>query len=539
MKLRIILGGFLVLLALGVCAVEGGGFLFGKYKPAVTVTNVANEYVLNWSRLPYPAYYEVEVLSRSPSGDEAASPSERIAVYRTWSTSWTINQNFPYRTYWRVSAHGLLRKPLSLYSEPHNLAEIMGTSLEDYHSIKPHPVSEYPAHAPAPSRPLLTWTVVPGAVYYEIEFLTQPPENPNDILPSRHQFFLSREVFTTGYNIDMTKYAFNKAYWRVRALDYYGNPIGVFSNAAEMNVDHDKPQILKPLINCVFNADDMATPLYPAYSWVPIIGAASYEVELLSQPPETAAGTALSQYRVWSKLVDGGDLYDEEARIIPGTYYWRVRGLDEKQRPVSEWSDAGRYVVDLTKGRYAATFGDSITHGGGAISYSPVDWDYSYQTYLSFPVVNLGRSGDTSETMLERFERDVLPFKPRYLIIMGGTNSLRGGTPASSVISDLAALRNKCLANGIRPIFLTLPPINPTFIARAFQEATTPNWQVEFAAVNNFIRKQRYHIDLEPHFVDEEGLLPEHYAIDGLHLDIEGKKLMAQIINANWGRVTK
>jgi len=33
--------------------------------------------------------------------------------------------------------------------------------------------------------------------------------------------------------------------------------------------------------------------------------------------------------------------------------------------------------------------------------------------------------------------------------------------------------------------------------------------------------------------------LPAVYAIDGLHLDIEGKKLMGLIINANWARVTK
>ena len=141
--------------------------------------------------------------------------------------------------------------------------------------------------------------------------------------------------------------------------------------------------------------------------------------------------------------------------------------------------------------------------------------------------------------MADRFEEDVLPVKPRFLLIFGGTNSLRGGTPGADVIRDLQEISAKCIANGIRPIFLTLPPINPAAIERVFQEKTVPNWQDEFAAVNRFIREQRYYIDVEPHFRTADGILADYYAVDGLHIDIEGKKLIAQVINANWGRVTR
>jgi lysophospholipase L1-like esterase len=126
-----------------------------------------------------------------------------------------------------------------------------------------------------------------------------------------------------------------------------------------------------------------------------------------------------------------------------------------------------------------------------------------------------------------------------FLIIMGGSNSLRGGVPGSQVIKELSAIRDKCLVHGIRPIFLTLPPINPQAIRQVFNEETVPEWQKEFAVVNHFIRQQRYHIDLEPYFTDGNQTLPLRYATDGLHLDIEGKKLMAQIINANWASVTQ
>lgn len=531
----------LILLVAAVYAVESTGALgISKFRPHLQADYSGNAYTLTWTRMPYPAYYEVEVLKSPPPGNSSpASPAERVAVYHTWQNQMTFSRIYPFRTYWRVSAHGLFREPLGRYSNYLNLAKVLGISAENFHRLKPAATCQYPESSPASDKPMLTWTVVPGAVYYEIEFLDAPPENPNATEPSEHRVAVSREVFTNGYNADLSNYLRNVIFWRVRALDYDGNPLGVFSDAQETYIDHTKQTTLKPLVSVDFNRNGMATPLYPAYSWVPILGAVKYEVELLNSPPENPNGTTPSKHRIWSTQVTGFDCYDEEPRGNPGTYYWRVIGLDASGEPVGTYSDAGKFVVDLSKGTYAATFGDSITHGGGAVSYSPADWEYSFQTYLSFPNVNLGKSGDTSETMVERFERDVLPFRPKYLIIMGGTNSLRGGVPASKVIEELTIIRDKCLANDIRPIFMTLPPINPSAIWKVFQEDTAPKWRQEFETVNAFIRKQPYYVDLAPYFVDTNNELPDYYAIDGLHPDIPGKKLMGQLINANWTNLTR
>lgn len=513
---------------------------FAEYKPTLSWQKNGNEYVLSWNRLMYPTYYEVEVLTSPPKNNLQEMPEDqRITKYRTWQNNLVVSQNYPFRTYWRVSAHGLFKNLLGKYSNHLNLTKIMGKSTQDVTNLKPSATSIFSPSNPASDTPMLTWTVIPGAVYYEIEFLNAPPENPNSIFLSDHHIYVSREVFTNGYNADLSVYPGSLLYWRVRCLDYDGNPLGVFSDAQEISIDHKLRKPLKPLVNTIFNSNGMATPLYPVYSWIPVFGATKYEVEVMSEPPENPNGIEPSKFQIWSKHITGSDCYDEVARIIPGKYYWRVRGLDENNNPVGVFSDTGEFIVDLNAGNYSATFGDSITHGGGAISYSPADWEYDFQTYLNFPTVNLGKSGDTSATMVDRFDSDVLPFKPKYLIIMGGTNSLRGGTPANEVIQELSTIRNKCILNGIRPIFLTLPPINPVAIDRAFQEETVPNWKLEFTLVNNFIRQQRYYIELTPYFTDEHGELPSHFAIDGLHLDIEGKKLMAQLINANWSKITR
>ncbi|MBP1764656.1 MAG: hypothetical protein H6Q65_1714 [Firmicutes bacterium] len=510
------------------------------YKPSLEIHEDNNEYVLTWSKFPLLVHYEVEVLNAPPNDDKKKMPrSKIIAKYSTWEETITINQNFPFRTYWRVSARGLFNNPIGFFSDAVNLAEVMKVTPKDFAQVKPQILSHFSTVSPASATPMLAWTVVPGAVFYEVELLSQPPENPNDIEPSNYRITFSREVYTNGFNANLRNYAGNHFYWRVRALDFTAAPMGVFSDAGEIVVDRTIQQPLKPLLNITFNQNGMPTPLYPAYAWIPINGASLYEVEITSEPPENPNGTEPSVYRVWSKQVVAFDCYDDEPRITPGTYYWRVRGLDEEGHTVGVFSDAQPFIVDLGKGNYSACFGDSITHGGGAISYSPANWEYSFETYLNFPTVNLGRSGDTSETMVDRFEREVLPFQPKYLIILGGTNSLRGGAAPSQVIKDLATVRDKCIANGIRPIFLTLPPINPEFITRAFNEETVPDWRERFDVVNRFIRQQRYVIDLEPYFLDADRGLPDHFAVDGLHLDIEGKKLMAQIINAHWSRVTR
>lgn len=514
---------------------------FSTYKPLLSVNYDDNQYTLTWSKIPYFAYYEVEVLNKSPgeeSGQKSSPSSYRITKYRTFDNTIKIIQDFPDNTYLRVSAHSLFHKPLGFYSDSVFITDINTESAQA--KFKPVSITSYPQSAPAPNIPLLIWRKLPGAVYYEIEFLSAPAENPNDIMPSRYQISSSREVFTNGYSINLSKYPSNHIYWRVRALNYSGGPMGVFSDIAEIFIDHNLPQVLKPVSNTGYKEANMPMPLYPVYSWYPVNEAVRYEVEVTSALPENPNGILPSKHRIRHHVVQlGTDCYDEEPLITPGTYYWRVRGITESGKPIGVYSDAEEFIVDRKAGAYSATLGDSITHGGGAISYSPADVEYSFQTYLSFPTINLGKSGDTSETMLDRFNRDVVPYHPRFLIIMGGSNSLRGGVAATQVIKELSAIRDKCFAQGIRPIFLTLPPINPAAISQAFAEETVPEWQKEFSSVNAFIRQQRYYIDLEPYFMDDNHELPLHYATDGLHLDIEGKKLMGLIINANWTRVTK
>jgi len=417
-------------------------------------------------------------------------------------------------------------------------------SVTDIKLLKPEVLTHYPLEAPAPDKPILRWTIPPGSVYFEIEFLTAYPENPNDINPSVYRFFASREVFTNGYSVNLSQYRDNLLYWRVRALDLDGNPVGVFSDANPIYVDHSLTYDLKPVANTGYSAAKMTMPLYPVYSWIPIYGAVAYELELTNAPPEKPNGTASSKYQIRKYAVNGPydyyfAYYDQIALSTPGTYYWRVRGLDKAGGPVGVFSDAEQFTVSLAAGSYAATFGDSTTQGGGDMIYSPANVESDYRYYLKFQTMNLGRSADNAAGMLARFETDVLPFHPQYLIILGGIPELTEDVPAAQVIDELAAIRDKCRLHGIRPIFLTLYPVNPSNIKRTANHDTVSDWQEKFTQVNAFLRKQKYCIDIEPYFQGADHNLPSYLSADGIHLGIEGKKMMGQVINDNWQRVTQ
>lgn len=270
------------------------------------------------------------------------------------------------------------------------------------------------------------------------------------------------------------------------------------------------------------------------YSYIGNPGASSYEIEVLSAYPENTEGTAHSMYRIGGGDFLYTDFYDDTPRF--GTWYWRVRGKDEEGNPVGQWSLPQKRQFS-TEGYTIGLFGDSITHGGGRMSYGPNDLEYSYGHYLDFDTINLGDSGNTSHDMVERFDRDVLPFHLKYLLILGGSNSLRGGVPAEEVIRDLQEIQQKCRDHNIVPILLTLPPINPSSIDKVFHEPTAEGWEEAFRKVNAFIRTQP-HIDTAAAFL-YDNLMPEYLALDGLHGDVEAKKRMADMINRHIGEFVK
>lgn len=383
---------------------------------------------------------------------------------------------------------------------------------------------------------LLTWQEDPESVRYEVEIFRGLPENLDRNSPVENHLYDNQRIYTNQVLVDLAAFPPGEAplYWRVRPIDANWQGMGPFSSPMEVRSTM-KPVSRNAPYPHVYHPGNGSTLLYPVYSYTGNPGAASYEVEVTDRYPENPEGTAPSKYRVFSKTTTLSNVYDDNPRI--GTFYWRVRGMDENGNPLGIWSLPEKVRTNPEEHFEVGIFGDSITQGGGHLYHSPADMAYSYVTYLDFPAVNMGRSGDTTEMMEDRFDRDVLPFHVKYLLIMGGINDLRMGADPQKVIGHLEAIRKKCEEHHIVPILLTIVPINPENIQKYYGDVTYSGWKESVDTVNSWIRTQP-HIDTAAPFADYS-VMPGELAMDGIHGDWNAKQMIAGEINRHMGEFRK
>ncbi|MBR1580029.1 MAG: SGNH/GDSL hydrolase family protein [Selenomonadaceae bacterium] len=347
----------------------------------------------------------------------------------------------------------------------------------------------------------LSWKLVPGAVRYKVSF--------------------DNEVSTTYINgIELEVDNVSKVF-HVAALDINGRII-----KPDIDVTQIETNPIAPRPTTEFEKMDYG-PLYPVYSWIPTFGADYYQIQVFKNDELVRSYEAFK-----SGNDDAYDFYDEYPVNEGGDYYWRVRAMSHHGFAMSEWSERTDNVsFKVTSPNKVCALGDSITHGGGAVTVPPSMTIYNWETYCDVPVKNLGKSGDTTDVIVERFENDVLPFEPKVLIIMAGVNDYRGTIFGWHSVSNYRALVDKCNYYGITPVFITPTPVNAKLIKKSkFIELPPYDWQTHYQFLCDWIRKQPYHIDLTSAFEDDSSELRADLTSDGLHPDEEGKRIIGHAV---------
>ncbi|MBR2520186.1 MAG: hypothetical protein IKE46_10450 [Selenomonadaceae bacterium] len=262
--------------------------------------------------------------------------------------------------------------------------------------------------------------------------------------------------------------------------------------------------------------------LYPTYSWLPVPMTEFYEVQVVKiDSPRDKIVRQLFNSEAFNRVTDSIPFTEA------GEYYWQVRVVDKKHKPLSDWSQKKSFTV--TTPVTFAVLGDSISHGGA--SYIPAgQLSCQWQTYCSVPVKNLARSGDTTQMMIDRFDKDVLSFKPQVLLIMGGVNDIRLGSKSDAVIKNLEILRDKCLANEITPVFCTLTSMTPEIMLPLGIHLTDGDWREAREQINSWIMKTPYFVDTAEPLTDSQGYMRSELTPDGLHPALRGKMIIGKTI---------
>ena len=350
----------------------------------------------------------------------------------------------------------------------------------------------------------LSWKLIPGAVKYRVTFDGE-----------------EHSTYINGIELEVNNV--NKVF-HIEAINMSGKTI-----ADELDVLRIEINPTAPKTTTEFEKMDYG-PLYPVYSWVPTHGADFYQIQLFKD------GELVREYEAFKRGKDDVyDYYDESPVNEGGNYYWRVRAMSDYGFAMSEWSEQSDGTsFRVSSPNRVCALGDSITHGGGAVSVPPSMTIYNWETYCDVPVKNLGKSGDTTDEIVDRFERDVLPFEPKVLIIMAGVNDFRGDISGWHSVTNYAMLVDKCSYYGITPVFITPTPVNERLIRRSKMIEIPPyDWQTHYQFLCDWIRRQPHHIDLTGEFEDNHGELRADLTSDGLHPDDEGKLIIGHAV-AEW-----
>ena len=388
---------------------------------------------------------------------------------------------------------------------------------------KPAPPAVKITHTPGTIS--LKWEPIPNAVNYEFLLLADERNTPDNVI-LRQVLYTNGTFLNRAHNhYPASTEALAKARWTVRGLDYSNRPISGFSALLPVTAGvFDSPTLL-----ITGELDKMTdAPLYPSYAWIPRDDTPLYEVEVWQRVQNDSGDADYLQAIYHTEEIA---FFDPMAYRRPGNYFWRVRPLRSSSQG-DDWSEPQFFRVKSPSEVKIAALGDSITHGGGSIAAPPCYPMYTYMSYSPVPIKNLGRSGDTTGDLTDRFEDDLLPFAPETLLIMGGINDLRIGLNADSIIANLAWLEESAWENGITPVFSTVLPLNPQRMAEITDiEPVAEGWQSELIAVNQWIRSREYFIDISsPELVDEKGWLRESCSADGLHPDASAKKIIGETV---------
>ena len=191
-----------------------------------------------------------------------------------------------------------------------------------------------------------------------------------------------------------------------------------------------------------------------------------------------------------------------------------------------DWAKFDRYAEanDTVKVRPKAVFmGDSITD-----NWAKKDCDFFNENNF----VGRGISGQVTSQMLVRFRQDVINLKPKYVVILAGTNDIalnNGPISLENVMGNIISMCELAKLHKIKPILCSVLPAEQYRWRKELQPAEDIiklNEMIKAYAKSEKIPYVDYHSALK----NENGGLPAEYSGDGVHPNIDCYKVMEEII---------
>lgn len=195
----------------------------------------------------------------------------------------------------------------------------------------------------------------------------------------------------------------------------------------------------------------------------------------------------------------------------------------------SDWAQYDRYAADndsITARPKAVFMGNSITD----------NWaKFHPEFFKTNDFIGRGISGQVTSQMLCRFQSDVIALRPKIVVIMAGTNDIaqnNGYIAHEHILQNIQSMCELAKQNKIRPVLCSCLP------AAAFKWRPEMKPAEDIKRLNEMIKayakaNKITYIDYHSALVDERGGLPQKYAKDGVHPNLEAYAIMEKILLEN------
>lgn len=154
-------------------------------------------------------------------------------------------------------------------------------------------------------------------------------------------------------------------------------------------------------------------------------------------------------------------------------------------------------------------------------------WDLE-KFFPDVPTINRGFGGSELSDSLRYFERIVLPYGPRAILLYAGDNDIANGESAEQVVADYEAFAAK-VRKHLPDTHFAFLPIKPSL-------ARWDKWP-EMHKANEAIREltkaddHLHYLDTATPMLGDDGKpMPELFADDGLHLNDTGYTLWSDLV---------
>lgn len=182
-------------------------------------------------------------------------------------------------------------------------------------------------------------------------------------------------------------------------------------------------------------------------------------------------------------------------------------------------------LTDIAPHEATVFFGDSITE------LCPTEEIYAdYMKTSGISVINRGISAETTTTMVERFEDNVIGLKPRNLVLLMGVNDLSEGTSLEQIVKNIQTMiqMTKTKSPQTHIILQAVYPINKTEREEYYEKFQIGDRDNE--TINQLNKKleklasdeQITFLNVNEYLMNEQGELRNDYTSDGLHPNIAG-----------------